>query len=447
MKKVQPIDLDAEKSVLGCVFLEPESMRTLADSISEDDFYDKSNRFIYRTMKLLHEKNVSIDSSTITSELQKQALIGEVTLEYLAEIVDYVPSAANLLAYIDLVKDASLKRVLIQTAADIQNKGYDGEISSVDYIDFAERKIFELSSKRKTTNLENISDVVTRVIETTESNMRNTNLITGLETGFIELDKYTLGFHPQELIILAARPAMGKSALAMNFAVNVAKKNEGARVAIFSLEMSNDQLVSRMISSEATVDSKKIRSGQLNQNEWRFFSLGAERLSKYAISFEDNSNVTVSDIRAKCRKLKNDEGLDLVIIDYLQLIKGENNKSSRQEEVSNISRNLKQMARELNVCVIALAQLSRDVEKRDDKKPILADLRESGSIEQDADIVMFIYREEYYKKETATSKESKLILAKNRHGNIGDISLIFEGNYSRFRSYIKEEEEDDQDDN
>lgn len=447
MKKVQPIDLDAEKSVLGCVFLEPESIRSIADLVSEEDFYDKSNRFIYRAMRSLYERNEMIDSSTITSELTKQSLINEVTIEYIAEIVDYVPSAANLLTYIDLVKDASLKRVLIQAASDIQNKGYDGEISSAEYVDYAERRIFELSSKRKTTNLEKISDVVKRVIETTEKNRLNTNSITGLETGFVELDKFTLGFHPQELIILAARPAMGKSALAMNFAVNVAKKNEGAKVAIFSLEMSNDQLVSRMISSEAGVDGKKIRSGQLNQIEWRFFNNGTENLQRYAISFEDNSNVTVTDIRAKCRKLKNDEGLDLVIIDYLQLIKGENSRANRQEEVGNISRNLKQMARELNVCVIALAQLSRDVEKREDKKPVLADLRESGSIEQDADIVMFIYREEYYKRDSAPTSESKLILAKNRHGNVGEISLIFEGNYSRFKSYIKNDEEEEPSDN
>lgn len=445
VKKVQPIDIDSEKSVLACILLEPELARGVVDLVSEEDFYDKKNKFIFLAIKSLIDRDEVVDFTFVLAELKKQALIDEVGIEYLSELIDYIPSTANIDNYIDLIKDNSIKRALISVAADIQNKGYDVDTSSAEYIDYAEKKIFAISQKRKTSNFEDIKDVVKRVVETTEANKNHNSQITGMQTGFVELDNYTLGFHPQELIILAARPAMGKSAMAMNLAVNVAKKNENKRVAIFTLEMSSDQLVSRMISSEGSIDSKKIRSGQLNPIEWRLFNGAAEELNRLDIKFEDDSGVTVSEIRAKCRKMKSEGGLDLVVIDYLQLIMGENKSTSRQEEVANISRNLKQMARELDVCVIALAQLSRKVEERDDKKPIMADLRESGSIEQDADIIMFLYREGYYKKELATSNESKLIVGKNRHGNIGEISLIFEGGFSRFKSVVEDKEEDEND--
>lgn len=443
--RVQPIDIDAEKSILGSILIEPELSIQVIELMNEEDFYDEKNKIIFRAIKAITFRDEKIDETILASELKNQAVIDVVSLDYIAELVDYVPSSANIDSYIDIVKDAAVKRSLISIACDIENKGYDGDISSANYIDYAEKKIFEISQRRKTKNFEDIKDVVSRVVEATEANKNLDSNITGLYTGFIELDNYTLGFHPQELIILAARPAMGKSAMAMNLALNVAKKNEGASVAIFTLEMSSDQLVSRMLSSESQINSKSIRSGKLNSTEWRLFNAAAENIKSLNIKFEDDSSVTISDIRAKCRRMKSEGGLDLVVIDYLQLIVGENNKASRQEEVANISRNLKQMARELNVCVIALAQLSRKVEEREDKKPIMADLRESGSIEQDADIIMFLYREEYYKKAESLDPLSKLIIAKNRHGNIGDIGLIFEGNYSRFKSAISDKEDEEND--
>lgn len=447
-KKVMPYNSEAEMSVLGSVFLDENVLSDVSDQLDRDDFYDQKNKLIFDAMRSLYNKGVEIDYQTVNDELLNMAMLNEAGgSDYISTLIDYVPTAMNVSAYINIVKDDSLKRSLMEAANDIVNKGYDGELDSAKYIDYAEEKLFGFSQKRKTKGLKSIKDVALEVRKITDDNRNSDGKMTGLKTGYKKLDEYTLGFHPGELIILAARPAMGKSAMAINFAYNVARqnKNGGAGVAIFTLEMGADQQVSRMLSLDAQIDSKKIRSGNLNANEWAVFNEKVEELGRLNIYLEDDADITVSEIRAKCRKLKKEKELDLVIIDYLQLIKGDGRNNSRQEEVSNISRSLKQMARELQVCVIALAQLSRKVEERDDKKPIMADLRESGSIEQDADIVTFLYRAEYYNKNKDNPShggKTELIIAKNRQGTSGvSVDLMFQANYSRFISVIEEDEE------
>lgn len=448
MKKVVPYNLEAEMSVLGTIFLDEGIIIDVMDQLNKDDFYDTKNRLVFQAMLNLSDSETVIDYQTVCDELLRMASLENAGgTDYITSLIDYVPTTINIGAYINIVKDNSLKRNLIDAANDIANKGFDGEITSAEFIDYAEEKVFEFSQKRKTEGLKDIRNIANEVRRITEENMNSDGKTTGLKTGYKRLDEYTLGLHAEELIILAARPAMGKSAMAMNLAYNVARQNNngGAGVAIFTLEMSAEQLVSRMLSLDTQIDGKKIRSGSLNANEWAVFNEKTEELGKLNIYFEDNPAVTVAEIRAKCRKLKKEKELDLVVIDYLQLIKGDGRTNSRQEEVSHISRSLKQMARELKVCVIALAQLSRKVEERDDKRPIMADLRESGSIEQDADIVTFLYRPEYYTKDNdkpSSGGKTELIISKNRQGTSGvSVDLMFQANYSRFVSVIEDEEQ------
>jgi replicative DNA helicase len=327
----------------------------------------------------------------------------------------------------------------------ILETGYTGNVGANEYLERAEEDIFALAQKRKTTAFSLLNEIIREVKEKTERNRDKKGGITGLRTGFSNLDDLTAGLQPEELIILAARPSMGKSAFAMNLAINVAKKNEDgqANVAIFSLEMSNEQLAARMLSAEANVKNTKIKTGSLSSKEWGFLESGVRSLDTLNIYFDDSAAVTVADIRAKCRKLSQQKGLDFVVIDYLQLIKGDSRAGNRQEEVARISRSLKQMARELKIPILALSQLSREVERRDDKKPVLADLRESGSIEQDADIVMFLFRPDYYKHHgEQNTNEVELIISKNRQGIAGVSRFFrFDTDYSRFTA-LSEREED-----
>lgn len=447
-KKVTPFNSQAEQFILGAVFLKPSLIQNLHDVMSLTDFYLERHQLIFQAMINVFNSGIAIDYSTITNELNNQATLAQAGgVEYLSAIADSVPSVSNVNAYIRIVKDLSLKRSIIETSKAIMDKGYDSSMSSTDYVDMAENKLFEVTKKRQTSSFATLNNIAKKVLEQTEDKMKNKGEATGLVTDYYKLDKITLGLHPEQLIILAARPSMGKSALAMNIAVNVAKKNkEGkASVAVFSLEMAADQIVSRLISCEAGIESTKIRSGYLDPKEWRQFEAGIDSLSRLNIFFDDSSMITIGDIRAKCRKLRQEDSLDLIIIDYLQLIQGDGSRNNRQEEVANISRSLKQLARELKIPIIALAQLSRDVEKREDKKPIMADLRESGSIEQDADVVLFIYRDDYYTKENSKKPgTAEIIVAKNRSGASGDdIQLLFQPSFSRFRNMIEEEIEEE----
>lgn len=447
MAKSLPHHHEAEQSVLGTVFLEPRKIVEVIDQLNPDDFYALSHSLIYKAMRDLYQENAKIDYQTIAARLESDQALGKAGgMSYLVELSESVPSTAHLETYIDLVKDGSLKRQVIRLAGEILEEGYQGGNSAGDYLTRAEESIFALSQKRKTTVFLELSEVISEVKEKTERNRDKKGGVTGLRTGFSNLDHITNGLQPEELIILAARPSMGKSAFAMNLALNVAKRNNDgqAGVAIFSLEMSNEQLVSRMLSAEANIENTKIKTGSLTSREWQFLEGGMQSLSRLPIVFDDSSSVTVSDIRAKCRKLSQEGKLDFVVIDYLQLIKGDDSRSgNRQEEVAKISRGLKQMARELKVPILALSQLSRDVEKREDKRPVLSDLRESGSIEQDADIVMFLYRNDYYER-NAESKtgEVELSVAKNRQGAAGiTLKFRFDTEYSRFTVQTDREEE------
>lgn len=446
-KKVMPYNLDAEMSVLGAIFLDENLGNDIFDQLNRDDFYDNKHKIIYDALFNVSKKENGIDYQTVHDELLNMAMLNEAGGDdYIMSLIDYVPTAMNISAYINIVKDDSLKRSLIDTANDIAEKGYDGSIDSAAYIDYAEDKLTGFSLKRKTQGLKSIKDIAIEVRDITEKTRNGDGKTTGLKTGYAQLNEYTLGFHPGELIILAARPAMGKSAMAINLAYNVAKENKNglAGVAIFSLEMGSDQQTARILSMASQIDSKKIRSGNLSATEWAVFNEKVDEIGNLNIYLEDDASITVSDIRAKCRKMKKEKELDLVIIDYLQLIKGDGKNTNRQEEVSNISRSLKQMARELDICVIALAQLSRKVEERDDKRPIMADLRESGSIEQDADIVTFLYRPEYYSKDKDNPSfggKTELIISKNRQGTSGvSVDLMFQASFSRFVSVISTEE-------
>lgn len=445
MAKKMPHHVDAERAILGSILLEPKSMSMIVDQMDAQRFYDQKHVLIYEAMRNLFEEGQSIDYASLSSNLEaKESLVKAGGLDYLVELTQFVPSSHHIETYIDLVRSAALKRDIIKVASDIAEEGLSSDLKANDFLDLAETRIFELSKQRKIGFFTDLKSIVAEVKEKTEQNRDRKSGITGLATGYESLDKSTSGLQPEELIILAARPAMGKSAFAMNLATNIAKRNKNGKagVAIFSLEMSNDQLVTRMISNEAGIENSKLRSGHLTPAEWTLLENKTDILNHLNVYFDDSASSSINDIRAKCRKLSQEGNLDFVVIDYLQLIGADDRSGNRQEEVSKISRALKQMARELKIPVMALSQLSRSVETREDKTPLLSDLRESGSIEQDADIVMFLYREEYYKKgDTPGASTAQLIIAKNRQGSLGNLNFVFAPQYSRFTQQINREED------
>lgn len=431
-----PKNVEAEIALLGCIFVDQNLIVSALDQLEASDFYESKNKEIYKAMQALYNQKQNIDITTMQAYLNNNDKLSQVGgIEYVASIISSSYSTAGFDSYIELIRSSALKRKYIDKLNSLVQKGYDGKITINDYIDSVEKEVFELSTNKRTGELTHIKNVVEEVKKTTNLRSKSNSEITGLDTGFSTLNKVTLGFQKDALIIIAARPSMGKSAFAMNLAVNVAKNNKDgkANVAVFSLEMSSEQLVERMISSESFIESDKIKKGKLSGDEGMRFNVAGASLAGLNIYFDDASNISVEDIRTKCRKLKADNDLDIVIIDYLQLIKGDSSKS-KNEEIGMISRSLKLMARELHIPVIALAQLSREVEKTEDKKPMMSHLRDSGSIEQDADVIMFIYREDYYKKKDSTRPgEADIIIAKNRSGSVGDeLPFIFQGPVSKF---------------
>lgn len=436
-----PCNIEAEIALIGCVLIDENLIIELTDILLPDDFYDAKNRLIYRAMLNLSKEGKNIDITTLVSALEAGHLLEQCGgMEYLSSIADRSYSTLNFESYCDLVQEASLKRSTIQRLTKLAQDGYDNKLEAFDYVDLVEKEVFELSKRRKVESFKPISVVSKTVMTNTEKNSNRKNEIIGLDTGYGSLNKYTQGFQPGQLIILAARPSMGKSAMAMNIAVNIARKNKGGKgtVAIFSLEMSAEQLVERMVACESTIALNNIKDGQFeSKNDWTRFNTACSKLGQLNLYFDDSSGSTISSIRAKCRKLSADVGLDFIVIDYLQLIESDssNSKASQQEQISKISRSLKLMARELNVPVLALSQLSRAVEKREDKIPIMADLRDSGSIEQDADIVLFLYREDYYKKGSSRKNQADLIISKNRSGgtNNDGLPFMFMGEFSSFK--------------
>ena len=440
-----PQNLEAEMAVLGCSFLTNYALDKVCEELDSDMFISEPNRRIFDAIKSLHQSKIPLDSATVKNEIEKKGSINIIGgIEYLSEVIDSVITAANVDYYIDIVREKALRRKLIDVINTITSSAYDEEENTNDLIDDAERKIFSVTKARKAGEFKTIGEVMRSTQQDLERLAKNQNEITGIPSGFYDLDKLTSGFHPNELIILAARPAMGKTAFGLNLAVNAAQKTDKA-VAIFNMEMSAEQLAIRMIAAAGGIELSKLKTGRLEHNDWKKVNEAMSELGDTNLYIEDSSGMTISEIRAKCRRLATQEkGLGLVVIDYLQLITGSAKyEGNRQQEVSEISRSLKTMAMELKIPVIALAQLSRSVELRENKRPIMSDLRESGSIEQDADIVAFLYRDDYYNKPAGDSSNvsiTELIIGKHRNGGTGTIELLFERDMSNFRNYIKKEE-------
>ena len=432
--KIPPHDLDAEQAVLGSMLTDKDAVVAAIETLKEDAFYRDDNKAIYQAILNLYNKSEPIDIITLKDELESMNKFEQVGgFEYLASLPEKVPTTANVQKYIKIVEEKSILRNLIKTANEIIELGYDPTEDVEDIMDGAERKIFDIMQSKNQKGYTPIKDALIESVMTLEQLYNRKQSITGISTGFIQLDYKTAGLHGSELILIAARPAMGKTAFALNLATNAALRSN-VPVAIFSLEMSKDQLVTRILASEAMVDSNKIRTGKLDEDDWEKIANAIGPLSESEIYIDDTPGISVMEIRTKCRKLKMEKNIGLVVIDYLQLIQGSNKRSSgsREQEIAEISRSLKIMAKELNVPVIALSQLSRAVEQRPDHRPMLSDLRESGSIEQDADIVMFLYRDDYYNQESEKKDIAEVIIAKQRSGTIGPVELLWMGNYTKF---------------
>lgn len=435
-RRVPPSDLDAEKAVLSAILLDNNAIHGIVTEIEPESFYHPAHRALYRAMLLLKDRNQPVDLVTLADYLKSNDLLesigGAVTL---AEIADYEATAANIVHYARIVREKSVKRGLISVATEIVNLGYDEVQSSDQVLDQAESKIFALSQEQAKTTLSPLGIEVHSAIDHIEMLMNRGGDLTGLRTGFAELDSMTGGLQQGDLIIIAARPSMGKTALALNLARNVAVGHD-KRVAVFSLEMTTQALVMRLLASEAQVNASDFRSGFISVESHGALVRAAENLSAAHLWIDDTPAATVLEIRAKCRRMHAQEGLDLVIVDYLQLARSDRNVQSREQEISEISRGLKGLAKELNIPVIALSQLNRGPESRkDDKRPLLADLRESGAIEQDADIIGFIYRDVIYNPETEHQTLAELLIRKQRNGPTGMVKLEFLGRYALFRDW------------
>ncbi|WNQ11482.1 replicative DNA helicase [Paenibacillus aurantius] len=432
LERVPPQNTEAELAVLGAILLDSEALVTAMERVSSDDFYREAHRHIYESMIELAEANEPVDLITLTAKLQDKQLLESVGgVSFLSELANAVPTAANIDYYAQIVEEKSMLRRLIRAATTIVSNGYASAEDVGGLLSEAEQRILEISNRRSGSGFVAIRDVLMEVFERVEFLFQNKGGATGVASGFRDLDKMTSGFQRSDLIIVAARPSVGKTAFALNIAQNVGVR-ERETVAIFSLEMGASQLVQRMICAEANVDAGRLRTGFLEGDDWEKLTMAIGSLSEANIYIDDSPSVTVADIRAKCRRLKKEKGLGMILIDYLQLIHGRGKGDNRQQEVSEISRTLKQIARELEVPVIALSQLSRGVEQRQDKRPMMSDLRESGSIEQDADIVAFLYRDDYYDKESEKKNIIEIIIAKQRNGPVGTVELAFLKNYNKF---------------
>lgn len=438
-----PNNLEAEQSVLGAMFLSKYALQKAMETLSKDLFYSEANGTIFDVISTLAEQGIPIDATTVTAELDKKKKLSQIGgVEYITDIINIVPTAANIDEYIKIVEEKAILRRLIETSTQIATEGYNSQNDISEVLDNAEKKILNVVKSRKGSEFKSIQEVLYKTQSDLEKLSQSKGEITGLATGFYDLDKVTSGLHETELIIIAARPSMGKTAFALNLVTNVAM-NTDKTVALFNMEMRAEQLASRMLSSLGQIDGPKFRNGNFKNEDWKKLNEAISKLADTRLYMDDTTDMTIGEIRAKCRRLASSEkGLGLVVIDYLQLISGSvRYAGNRQQEVSEISRALKGLAMELNIPVVALAQLSRTVEGREDKRPIMSDLRESGSIEQDADIVAFLYRDDYYNKEAAldehTSK-SEFIIAKNRSGPTTTIDLIFKRNTSTFVNMLKE---------
>lgn len=436
--KVPPHDTEAEQAVIGSMLTDKEAIIAAIEILKEEDFYREDNKIIYGAILNLYNRAEPVDIITLKSELSSLGKLEAVGgLEYLAELPEKVPTTANVDKYIKIVEEKSLLRNLLKTANEIIKLGYD-ETQDVDFLmDQAEKKIFDTIQSRNQKGYSTIKDILVDTFTELEQLYNKKQHITGVPTGFADLDYKTAGLHNSDLILVAARPAMGKSAFALNIASNAATK-ANIPVAVFSLEMSKEQMVNRILCSEAMVDSNKVRTGTIDDEDWAKLAEASGTLSESKIFIDDTPGISIMEIRAKCRKLKLEQNIGLVVIDYLQLVQGTGKRSaSREQEIAEISRSLKILAKEINVPVIALSQLSRAPEQRPDHRPMLSDLRESGSIEQDADIVMFLYRDDYYNEDSEKKNIAEVILAKHRSGSTGTVELLWLGNYTKFANIEK----------
>lgn len=430
--RIPPHNIEAEQAVLGCMLLDAEVVPTVLELLKSEDFYREDHREIYEALGDLFEKAQAIDLITVSERLQLRGTLDNIGgLDYLANLTSAVPTTSNAKHYAKIIEEKSILRRLIKASSDIINMGYEAseEVSYV--LDKAEKSIFDILQKRNNQGFMHIKDILSETFSKLEELYNSKGFITGIPTGFNDLDLKMAGLHNSDLILVAARPAMGKTAFVLNIASHAAI-HAGVPVAIFNLEMSKDQIVNRILCSEVMVDAQRMRTGQLEDGDWQKIARALGPVSEAPIYIDDTPSISVTEIRAKCRRLKLEKNLGLIIIDYLQLMQGRSKSENRQQEVSEISRSLKVLAKELNVPVITAAQLSRGPESRTDHRPMLSDLRESGAIEQDADIVMFLYRDDYYNPDTENKNVSEVIMAKHRGGSTGTIELRWFGEYTKF---------------
>ena len=437
-----PSSLEAERAVLGAILIQGRSIQSLLDLISHDDFYFPTNRAIFEAMEELNRENLPIDSTTLLDKLTKNQTLEKIGgREFIEILADVVPTAANVNYHAQIVHEKSILRRLINTSEEIIRSVYDSSENTSELLDSAEKKILEIATGKSGGKLESLRSILPRVFAYLDENIKNGGGITGVPSTFVDLDTMTAGFQKSDLILVAARPSMGKTAFALNIATEVALRN--LPVAFFSLEMSKEQLSERMLSTSSGVQSQKLRSGSLDEDDWDRLLEESDRLSRAKLFIDDSSAMNVMEIRSRARRLKSEQGLALIIIDYIQLMQGSKisrgGDANRNQEISEISRGLKSLARELEVPLIALSQLSRAVELRSNKRPQLSDLRESGALEQDADIVMFLYRDDYYDPETEKKNTTEVIIAKHRNGPVGTVELSFQKDITKFGNILYQE--------
>lgn len=447
-ERVPPQNIEAEQAVLGAMLIDKEAIAKATEVLSADDFYREAHRVIFSAMLELYNKNEAVDMVTVTEILKRDNKLEDIGgIAYITSLANVVLTAANVKYHAEIVAEKSVLRQLVRVSTEIAAMGYEANEDVGMLLDTAESRILEISNRKKKNDFTAINDILMDSVQSIESLLQNKGGLTGLPAGFADLDKLTSGLHPSDFIILAARPSMGKTALALNIVQNVALRahkvigGEPRSVAFFSLEMSKEQLVNRMLCAEAGIDSQRLRVGEMHDEDWTHLWDACDTMSRAKIYIDDTAGITAMDMRSRARRLKAEHGLDLIVVDYLQLMQGSgkrNNSGDRQQEVSEISRSLKALARELDVPVLALSQLSRSVESRQVKRPMLSDLRESGSLEQDADIVAFLYREDYYNPETE-NKHTELIIAKHRNGPVDTVNLFFQKQFTKFVGFTKRE--------
>ena len=447
-ERVPPQNIEAEQAVLGAMLIDKEAIAKATEVLSADDFYREAHRVIFSAMLELYNKNEAVDMVTVTEILKRDNKLEDIGgIAYITSLANVVLTAANVKYHAEIVAEKSVLRQLVRVSTEIAAMGYEANEDVGTLLDTAESRILEISNRKKKNDFTAINDILMDSVQSIESLLQNKGGLTGLPAGFADLDKLTSGLHPSDFIILAARPSMGKTALALNIVQNVALRahkvigGEPRSVAFFSLEMSKEQLVNRMLCAEAGIDSQRLRVGEMHDEDWTHLWDACDTMSRAKIYIDDTAGITAMDMRSRARRLKAEHGLDLIVVDYLQLMQGSgkrNNSGDRQQEVSEISRSLKALARELDVPVLALSQLSRSVESRQVKRPMLSDLRESGSLEQDADIVAFLYREDYYNPETE-NKHTELIIAKHRNGPVDTVNLFFQKQFTKFAAFTKRE--------